>query len=37
MALYLIQKNMMVVGIDVYHETSHKGRSVGGFVASVNS
>lgn len=36
-ALEIPLKNMMVVGIDVYHETSHKGRSVGGFVASVNS
>lgn len=26
----------MVVGIDVYHDASHGGRSVGGFVASTN-
>jgi len=26
----------MVVGIDTYHDSSKKGRSVGGFVASLN-
>ena len=26
----------MVIGIDTYHDSSAKGRSVGGFVASVN-
>ncbi|XP_048752927.1 piwi-like protein 1 isoform X2 [Ostrea edulis] len=29
-------KNMMVVGIDSYHDSSKKGRSVGGVVASTN-
>lgn len=26
----------MVVGIDTYHDSAKKGRSVGGFVASLN-
>lgn len=30
------QKSLMVVGIDVYHDASRGGRSVGGFVASMN-
>uniref|UniRef100_A0A667YYV3 Piwi-like protein 2 n=1 Tax=Myripristis murdjan TaxID=586833 RepID=A0A667YYV3_9TELE len=30
-------KHLMVVGVDVYHDTSKKYRSVMGFVASVNS
>ncbi|XP_032223626.2 piwi-like protein 1 [Nematostella vectensis] len=29
-------KNLMIVGIDTYHDSSQKGRSVGGFVASLN-
>ena len=29
-------KNMMVLGIDVYHDSLTKGRSVVGFVASLN-
>ena len=29
-------KKMMVVGIDTYHDTSSRGRSVGGFIASTN-
>ena len=29
-------KNMMVVGIDVYHDSLTKGMSIGGFVASTN-
>ncbi|KXJ05959.1 Piwi-like protein 1, partial [Exaiptasia diaphana] len=29
-------KNLMVVGIDCYHDSAEKGRSVGGFVASLN-
>ena len=27
----------MVVGIDTYHDTSRRGRSVAGFVASLNN
>ena len=27
----------MVVGIDTYHDSSTRGRSVGGFIASTNS
>ena len=34
--LLFLQKSLMVVGIDVYHDSSHGGRSVGGFVASTN-
>ena len=30
------QKSLMVIGIDVYHDASRGGRSVGGFVASMN-
>ena len=30
------QKSLMVVGIDVYHDAARGGRSVGGFVASMN-
>ena len=29
-------KNMMVVGVDCYHDSASKGRSVGAFIASVN-
>ncbi|XP_052219954.1 piwi-like protein 1 [Dreissena polymorpha] len=29
-------KNMMVVGIDTYHDSAKKGRSVGGVIASMN-
>lgn len=29
-------KKLMVVGIDTYHDSAKKGRSVGGFVASLN-
>lgn len=29
-------KNLMVVGIDSYHDSSKKGRSVGGVIASMN-
>jgi len=29
-------KNLMVVGVDTYHDSAKKGRSVGGFVASMN-
>lgn len=36
-ALFLLQlKKTMVIGIDCYHDSSTKGRSVGGFVASMN-
>jgi len=35
-ALEIPLKKTMVVGIDTYHDSSAKGRSVGGFVASVN-
>ena len=30
------QKSLMVIGIDVYHDASRGGRSVCGFVASMN-
>ncbi|KAG5670554.1 hypothetical protein PVAND_000808 [Polypedilum vanderplanki] len=30
-------KDSMIIGIDTYHEASHKGLTVGGFVASLNS
>jgi len=29
-------KNLMVVGVDTYHDSAKKDRSVGGFVASMN-
>lgn len=29
-------ERLMVVGIDTFHDTAKKGRSVGGFVASLN-
>lgn len=29
-------KNTMICGIDTYHETGHRGITVGGFVASIN-
>jgi len=29
-------KNLMVVGVDTYHDSAKKGRSVGAFVASMN-
>ncbi|KAM7451808.1 Piwi-like protein 2 [Porites harrisoni] len=35
-ALDIPLKSLMVVGIDVYHDASRGGRSVGGFVASMN-
>lgn len=35
-ALEIPVKNMMVVGIDVYHDSLTKGKSIGGFVASMN-
>ncbi|XP_076435020.1 piwi-like protein 1 [Babylonia areolata] len=30
-------KNTMIVGFDTYHDSSHRGRSVGGVVATINS
>jgi aubergine-like protein len=30
-------KNLMVVGIDSYHDSASRGRSVGGFIASTNN
>ena len=36
-ALHIPMKNVMIVGIDVYHDTSKGARSIGGFVASTNS
>lgn len=30
-------KNVMVVGIDVYHDSAVRGKSIGGFVASLNN
>ena len=30
-------KRTMVIGIDTYHDSLQKGRSVGGFVASTNA
>ena len=30
-------KNMMVIGIDTYHDSSQKGRSAVGFTASMNA
>ena len=35
-AVKIPPKNLMVVGIDVYHDTISKGKSIGGFVASLN-
>lgn len=35
-ALDIPLKSLMVIGIDVYHDASRGGRSVGGFVASMN-
>ncbi len=35
-ALEIPVKNIMVVGIDVYHDSLTKGKSIGGFVASTN-
>ena len=35
--LCLQLKNLMVVGVDSYHDSAMKGRSVGAFVASMNS
>ncbi|XP_065831086.1 piwi-like protein 1 isoform X3 [Oscarella lobularis] len=35
-ALDIPLDNMMVVGIDTYHDSVNKGQSVGGFVASMN-
>ncbi|WAR02486.1 PIWL1-like protein [Mya arenaria] len=35
-ALEIPLKNMMVVGIDSYHDSAKKGRSVGGVIASMN-
>ena len=35
--LFFLQlKNLMVVGIDTYHDSAKKGRSVAGYVASMN-
>ena len=39
MSLHVISLQLqrtMVIGVDCYHDSSTKGRSVGGFVASVN-
>ena len=37
MCLLCLQlKNIMICGIDTYHDSSKKGRSVGAFVASIN-
>jgi len=30
-------KNLMVIGVDTYHDTLRRGRSVAGFVASLNN
>lgn len=30
-------KNLMVIGIDCYHDSQSKGKSISGFVASTNS
>lgn len=27
----------MIIGIDTYHDSAQQGRSVGGFIASINS
>lgn len=35
-SLPIAQKNLMVVGVDVHHDTSKSHQSVMGFVASVN-
>ena len=35
-ALEIPLKNLMVVGIDCYHDSAKKGRSVGAFIASMN-
>ena len=35
-SLILLQKSLMVIGIDVYHDPARGGRSVGGVVASMN-
>lgn len=35
-ALQIPMKNVMIVGIDVYHDSSKSTRSIGGFVASTN-
>lgn len=35
-ALQIPMKNVMIVGIDVYHDSSKGSRSIGGFVASTN-
>ena len=29
-------KNLMVIGVDTYHDSAKKGRSVGAFIASMN-
>ena len=31
-----LQKSLMVIGIDVYHDKARQGKSVAGFVASLN-
>lgn len=36
-ALEIPVKNLMVVGIDSYHDSASRGRSVGGFIASTNN
>jgi len=35
-ALNIPMKNVMIIGIDVYHDSSKGSRSIGGFVASTN-
>ena len=30
-------KSLMVIGIDTYHDSASKGRSAGGFIASMNA
>jgi aubergine-like protein len=35
-ALDIPLKGLMVVGVDSYHDSKHKGRSVGAFIASMN-
>ena len=34
--IFVQLKNIMVVGIDTYHDSAKKGRSVMGFIASMN-
>lgn len=30
-------KEVLIIGYDTYHDSAHKGRSVGGFVSSLNA